>query len=225
MDAVDTLAPYLPPAAAALVVLARPTWSAARVGLTLAHEGGHALAALATGRRLSGIRLHTDASGVTVSRGRPTGVGMVVTAAAGYTAPSLMGLTGVALLAADRAALLLWGTVALLAAALLFTRNAYGLLVTAGVAAALAATAHAGDGRWQSLVGGGLVWFLLLGNLRTIVELARTRRRARGPGGAHSDADQLAALTKVPAPVWMLLFAAVAVAACYLAWQVGFAAG
>ena len=42
----------------------------------------------ATGRRLAGIRLHSDTSGLTVSRGKPTGIGMILTAAAGYTAPS-----------------------------------------------------------------------------------------------------------------------------------------
>ena len=51
-------------AALALVVVAvRPVWRVARHGVTIAHEGGHALVAVLVGRRLSGIRLHSDTSG------------------------------------------------------------------------------------------------------------------------------------------------------------------
>ncbi|MGB5951233.1 MAG: M50 family metallopeptidase, partial [Ornithinimicrobium sp.] len=46
-----------------------------RHGVTVLHEVGHAGIALLVGRRLSGIRLHSDTSGVTVSRGRPDGAG------------------------------------------------------------------------------------------------------------------------------------------------------
>ena len=45
----------------------------ARHVVTIVHEGAHGLAAWATGRQLAGIRLHSDTSGVTVSRGRATG--------------------------------------------------------------------------------------------------------------------------------------------------------
>ncbi len=53
-------------------------WPRTRHVVTIAHEGAHAMAALASGRRLAGIRLHSDTSGLTVSRGRTTGPGMVV---------------------------------------------------------------------------------------------------------------------------------------------------
>ena len=75
-------------------VVPHTAWRLARNAITIAHEGGHGLIALLTGRRLDGIRLHSDTSGLTVSRGKPTGLGMVLTAAAGYTAPSLLGLGG-----------------------------------------------------------------------------------------------------------------------------------
>src|SRR5690606_9258003 len=83
-------------ALAALAVVVDGAWRWTRGVVTIAHEAGHALAALATGRRLTGIRLHSDTSGLTLSVGRPTGPGMVVTAAAGYVSPSLVGLAGVA---------------------------------------------------------------------------------------------------------------------------------
>ena len=70
---------------AAVLVLSPTLWGRSRHAVTIAHEGAHGLAALVTGRRLSGIRLHSDTSGLTVSAGRPAGPGMVLTAAAGYT--------------------------------------------------------------------------------------------------------------------------------------------
>ena len=38
-------------------------WRVSRNAITIAHEGGHGLIALLTGRRLDGIRLHSDTSG------------------------------------------------------------------------------------------------------------------------------------------------------------------
>ncbi len=109
-------------------VLPFGVWHVTRNAVTIAHEGGHGLVALLSGRRLQGIRLHSDTSGLTVSRGKPHGLGMVLTAAAGYTAPSLLGLAGAALLAAGHITALLWGAVVLLVAMLVMIRNAYGVL-------------------------------------------------------------------------------------------------
>src|SRR5439155_162713 len=84
--------------------------------ITIAHEGGHALVAVLAGRRLRGIRLHSDTSGLTLTRGRPTGPGMVLSLLAGYLTPSLLGVAGAVLLAAGRITLLLWLALALLLA-------------------------------------------------------------------------------------------------------------
>ena len=54
-------------AAALVAVVARPGWVLARNAITIAHEGGHALVAVLAGRRLKGVRLHSDTSGLTVS--------------------------------------------------------------------------------------------------------------------------------------------------------------
>ena len=51
--------------AALLVVSVNGSWRLARNAITIAHEGGHALVSLLSGRRLDGIRLHADTSGVT----------------------------------------------------------------------------------------------------------------------------------------------------------------
>jgi hypothetical protein len=77
---------------ALLLVLSSGPWRLARHVLTIVHEAGHALVAVLAGRRLEGILLHSDTSGVTVSRGKRTGPGMVFTSLAGYPAPALLGL-------------------------------------------------------------------------------------------------------------------------------------
>ena len=121
--------------AAALAVVVDAVWRWSRGVVTIAHEAGHAVAAIATGRRLTGIRLHSDTSGLTLSVGRPRGFGMIVTAAAGYVSPSLVGLAGVALLAVDRVTVMLWAAAAVLVAMLVMVRNLYGaltLVVTGG---------------------------------------------------------------------------------------------
>ena len=58
---------------ALVVVLNTPAWRLAGKVITIAHEGGHALVSVLSGRRLDGIRLHADSSGVTYSRGRRAG--------------------------------------------------------------------------------------------------------------------------------------------------------
>jgi len=77
---------------ATLVVAAPRIWPVARHAITLVDEGSHAGVAVLTGRRLAGIRLHSDASGLTVSLGRSRGPGIVATAAAGHVGPGVLGL-------------------------------------------------------------------------------------------------------------------------------------
>ncbi|MEU9511617.1 M50 family metallopeptidase [Micromonospora sp. NPDC048169] len=192
------------------VVVARLPWRIARNAVTIAHEGGHALVALLTGRRLHGIRLHSDTSGLTLSAGRPTGPGMILTLLAGYVAPSLLGLGGAWLLAGNRITLLLWFAVALLLAMLVMIRNLFGvlsLLVTGGV---VLAVSWYTSPEVQAAFAWTSVWFLLIGGVRPVFELHRQRARGRMP---QSDADQLARITPFPALFWVGLFLLVTVGA------------
>ncbi|GAA2515854.1 M50 family metallopeptidase [Streptomyces gobitricini] len=194
-------------AVAALAVTApHRLWRVSRNAVTIAHEGGHGLIALLTGRRLDGIRLHSDTSGLTVSRGRPTGLGMVLTAAAGYTAPSLLGLGGAWLLAAHRITLLLWVATALLLAMLVMIRNAYGVLTVVVTGAAFLLVSWLTEPDVQAAFAYSAVWFLLLGGVRPVFELQGKRRHGGAP---DSDADQLSRLTHVPAALWLFFFHAV----------------
>jgi hypothetical protein len=158
-------------AVAGLLVLSPTLWRLTRHAVTIAHEGAHGAVALAAGRRLSGIRLHSDTSGLTVSAGKPTGLGMVLTCFAGYVGPGLFGLGAAALLAAGHAVGLLWALLMLLALLLVQIRNWYGLwsvLVTAGVV--FAATwwlPTEGQAAFAALA----TWFLLLAAPRAVAGL------------------------------------------------------
>ncbi|MCX4513142.1 M50 family metallopeptidase [Streptomyces sp. NBC_01619] len=196
-------------AAAALALVAvvpHALWRPSRNAITIAHEGGHGLIALVTGRRLQGIRLHSDTSGLTVSRGKPTGLGMILTAAAGYTAPPLLGLGGAWLLAAHRITLLLWVATALLIAMLVMIRNLYGALTVILTGAAFLLVSWLTEPAVQAAFAYAAVWFLLLGGVRPAFELQAKRRHGGAP---DSDADQLARLTHVPPAMWFFLFHAV----------------
>jgi hypothetical protein len=189
---------------ALVLVLTPATWPRVRLGVTVVHEAGHALVAVLVGRRLRSIRLHSDTSGLTVSRGRPRGPGVVAMLAAGYLAPALLGLVAALLLAAGHSVGLLWLLVLLAAAMVLWVRNGYGLLVLlAGGAGVLCVTWYA-EGAVQSVAAYLIAWLLLLAAPRPLVELLRAGRRR----GRTSDPDQLAQLTRVPAVLWILLLLA-----------------
>ena len=82
-------------------------------------------------------------------------------------------------------------------------RNFYGLwavLLTGAVVAGVTAWLPPAG---QAAFAAAVTWFLLLAAPRTVLELQRARRRRAAP---DSDADQLAALTGLPALGWVGLF-------------------
>ncbi|MEV4412846.1 M50 family metallopeptidase [Catellatospora sp. NPDC049609] len=204
-------APEQPPfgvvAGAALIALAlvmvNTIWRVVRNAITIAHEGGHAAAAVLTGRRLRGIRLHSDTSGLTIMKGRPTGLGMIVTLLAGYLTPSLLGLGGAALLDRGYVRLLLWLCLLLLVPILIMIRNFYGLLLVVATGAAVFAVSWYATAPWQALFAYTGVWFLLIGGVRPVVEVQLHRRRG---SGMRSDPDQLAGITRLPGGFWVFVF-------------------
>ena len=185
------------------LVLIPQAWRITRHVVTISHEGGHALVAVLTGRRLMGIRLHADTSGVTLSRGRPSGPGMVAMLAAGYLAPAIAGRGAALLLASGHSLALLWLAVGWLALMLLQIRNAYGLVVLLVCGAAAALVSWYLPGSTVSLLAYLLTWVLLLAAPKPVLELMAQRRRGQARG---SDVDQLTRLTRVPALLWELGF-------------------
>jgi len=200
--------------AALVVVLNTGSWRLAGKVITIAHEGGHALVSVLSGRRLEGIRLHADSSGVTYSRGRRHGPGLVITAAAGYVTPSLLGAGAAALLAARHQTVLLWLALVLLAVTFLAIRNAFGALAVLATAGGVYAVSYFASAAVQAGFAYLAAWFLLLGGMRPALELAHRRRR--GSRAGVSDADQLARLTGVSRGVWVAAFILVCTAALAL---------
>lgn len=193
---------------ALVLVMYGRSWRVSRNVITIAHEGGHAVAAVLTGRRLQGIRLHSDTSGLTLIRGKGSGLGMVLTLAAGYMAPPLLGVGGAALLASGRITLLLWLSILLAALMLVMIRNVFGVISVVVTGALLFGISWFADPQWQAVFAYAAVWFLLIGGVRPVLEVQRQRRR---DATRSSDPDQLAGVTHAPAVLWVALFLLVGV--------------
>jgi hypothetical protein len=199
-----------------VLVVAQPLWPVTRLLVTVAHEGGHAVAAVLTGRRLQGIRVHRDTSGLTLSRGRPRGAGMVATLLGGYLGPAVAGVGAAALLATGRSLGVLWLLVAVGVWLLLQVRNAYGFAVLLLGGAGIAAISWWLPPAAQSSLAYLITWVLLVAAPKPVFELARQRRAG---AARDSDVDQLATLTRVPGVVWMtvlLLLSATALLAGFV---------
>lgn len=135
---------------------------------------------------------------------------MVATAFAGYTTPPVLGLGAAALVATDEISAMLGLGILLLLATLVIIRNVFGAIAVIGVGAVLALVVGYGSTDLQYAFACFVTWFLIVGGLRTVVELQRKRLGRRSP---DSDADQLERLSGLPARLWIALFALVGLGA------------
>lgn len=190
-----------------VIIGSRATWPLVRHGITIAHEGAHALVATLFGRRLQGIRLHADTSGLTVSRGKPTGLGMIATAFAGYTGPAVLGVGAAAIVTAGHGIGLLWGLLAALVVMIVWIRNWFGLAVVLIGGGLLFTAVWWAPEPVQVILATAVAWFLLLGALRPVIEMQQQRREHLRRGRRlTSDADALGRLTWFSAGVWVGIF-------------------
>ena len=197
-------------ALALAVVVSAWTWPRARTVVTIVHEGGHAVVALVTGQRKVRVKLYRDTAGETLSTGAGRGVGIALTAAAGYPAPSLVGLGAAVLLTIGHLTGMLLLGLLLLVALAIAVRNLYGMLAVLATAGTVAGVCLYASAAVQAGFGYTMTWFLLFGGVRPVVELHRERRRGRN---WRTDADQLARLTHLPGGAWVVVFGIFAVAA------------
>ena len=186
-------------------LLLLPTWPRVKHGITIVHEAGHGFAATITRRRLAGIRLHSDTSGLTVSVGRSRGPGMTLTLLAGYPAPSVAGVLVAVAVSGGHAAAALWGALVLLLLVLLQIRNWFGLWSVLVCGVLVGAVTWFADPAWRMRAALALAALLVLGGLRAAVELPAAR-------GRNSDADQLARITHLPVGLWLFVFVVAALA-------------
>lgn len=195
--------------AVAVVVSVPAIWSKARQAATIVHEMGHALVGSIFGRKIDGIALHSDTSGVTTSRGKPYGVGFLLSVLAGYPAPSFLGL-GMIWAATTNwsgAALTLFSVLMLIA--LWLCRNAIGFL-----SCTLALAVSTALWWWgtppvvaNAVLSVGI--FMVIAGFRCCLDLWKAHQDSEGE---TSDAGQASSLTIiVPASVWIVFFFAISI--------------
>ena len=203
--------------AAAALSVPRRSWRYFGLLATATHEMGHAVAAVVSGQRLSGIRLRLDHSGTTTTYSRSR-LASAWSCFWGYPVPALVGAMFV------WCGFNGWGPAAItggglaLAASLLFLRNLAGVLITAAAIAGTLLLILLVPEAFVGHVAVILGLALLVAAVRDLVKLAHVhvRRRERL---ASSDAYLLWRATSVPSAVWIFLFAALVAGSWLWAWQ------
>ncbi len=185
-------------ALAGVIVAVRPLWVALRPVITVVHELGHGLVGLLCGRRFTGVVIHGDMSGHTVTAGRPHGPGLVLTTLAGYPMPALVGAAMITAALAGRGALVLLVTLAALSVALIRSRSVFTVVTVVALLAAVGVLWWSEDVVATSTLAAALGVFLLVGAWRQFGAVARHGDRRDDPGA-------LAAITSLPTLVWKLV--------------------
>jgi hypothetical protein len=189
---------------ALLLVVFTGSWAGSIV--TVAHEGGHMLLSVITFRGFSTFELADGGGGSTNVSDTSWGVGDLLMRAAGYLTPPLLGLAGAAVLVAGNA----WGVLAvsvfLLTIAFLYAGNPLANVVTLVAVVGVVLTLWLGSPLLQLTVAVLLVWWMLMGGVRSAVIMSRR---------APSDAYWLARRTWIPALVWQAFWVTVAIVCLY----------
>jgi len=166
--------------------------------VTMAHEGGHMITSLMTGRGVRRFELTGKDDRVDGLTGTTTidglGASDIIIGFSGYPAPSLAGLGGAYAIARGNAWGVLWVGIVLLLPLLLVRSNDLALALTLIALGGIMWATIAGGRTVQAAVAVGLVWLLLIGGLRRVV-LDNVRA---------SDAANLSRWTWIPAPFWFL---------------------
>ena len=181
-----------------------------RLFVTFIHEGGHALAALITGNHVYGLQVAPNGSGLTYTSGGNVLARMLVSSA-GYLGAMAYGALLLVLIrrAVAARAVLVGSAVFVLGLTLLYgfpnvftivagVLLAAGLVVAARYASPIAANFLVAFLAVQCIVGA-------LFDLRTLIFLSAPFRTV------HTDAQNMAAATHLPALFWALAWTALAV--------------
>lgn len=187
---------------ALLLVVFTGSWAASIV--TVAHEGGHVVLALLSGRDPSGFVVNEgDGGGGATAFKAGWGVSLIFIGLAGYLTPPLLGLAGANLVLAGKSWSVLWASVILLIGSFLHARGLFTNVVVVLVGAGIGWVAVTGSEDLQALLAVTLVWIMLLGGIRSLL--------GQGFGKSGSDAAELSNDTWIPAILWVALFWFVAI--------------
>jgi Peptidase M50B-like len=167
-------------------------WLLARHVNTIAHEGAHAIAGSAVGRRIVGVKLQRNATGATaVSGGKVPG--SVTTSVAGYLGPSAFGLGAAKLIEVRHSVAVLWLTLLLLLCLLVVLRSVFSFVPVLITGALLYLVARYASEGVDTVTAYGVAWFLLLSGVRVVIE----------HGASAADARSLARLTHIRPAFWV----------------------
>jgi hypothetical protein len=195
----------------------RRSWRYVGLLATATHELGHAFAAVTSGQRLSGIRLRFDHSGTTTTFSRSK-LATVWSCFWGYPVPAVVGAAfvwcgfngwGPAAIAASAV---------ILAATLVFLRNAAGFLIAIGAILGCIALIFLVPAGFVGHTAVMLGLVLLVGAVRDLIKLTHVHLRRRDRL-ATSDAYLLFRATAVPSGIWILLFTVIVAGSWLVAWQ------
>jgi hypothetical protein len=203
-------------AAATALSIPRTSWRYFGLLATATHELGHAVAAVTSGQRLSGIRLRLDHSGTTTTYSRSR-VAAAWSCFWGYPVPALVGAAFVWCGVTGWGAAAMAASVVVLAASMLFLRNVAGFLITITAMAGAAALTFLAT---ASVAGHAAVIFglaLLVAAVRDLAKLTHVHLRRRDRLGS-SDAYLLYRATAVPSAVWITIFGALVAGSWLAAW-------
>ena len=194
-------------AAAALLTIPRPVWRWFGLFVTFVHELGHAFAALMTGQMIKGIQLRFDHSGQMRSMGSSR-FAAAWTGFWGYPVPAAAGALLVWAAFNGWAGFALSTGALILLAALLFIRNAQGLIIALGCTGVSVLLVWFASPVAVSCTTLGTGIALLAGAVRdwfNVLSVHTRRRRSL----QSSDAFILYQRTGVPSAIWLAAYAAV----------------
>jgi len=189
-------------------VLAVPMFFAGRYLTVIAHEGGHALLAVAVFRLVKSITIKTNASGGTVPD-KDVWPFYILVGAFGYLGPSLFGLLAAWLLLHDPAETVLWGSIAFLAVMLLATRGFFGPLLIICLMVVLYQIVTKAEPAMVALVAHVWTWFLLISGVqRMLIFMRNGSYNDKG-----NDTERLAQGTLLPRYLWGVILLVGSIAA------------
>lgn len=162
-----------------------------------------------TFRKVSGIKLHSDTSGLTITKGKKYGLGAVLTLASGYTAPGLAGLLLSYLLSEGYLNLALFIVGVSILLLLVMIRNLWGLLILLPLTIGVYFLFCLSESLQVSILT-FLTTFLVVGSLKPVFELYINRRMT---DERDNDADLLRSITLLPYHFWILFFLLVTIVA------------
>lgn len=198
-----------------------------RLFVTLMHEAGHAIAAVATGGSVQNLVVNSDGSGSVFSYSS-SWFGRLATSSAGYLGTTVFGvlllvlirlnftpgrvLAGLGIFAG--LITIVFGLVSPVLNILFFTTDLYDVIFTTIVGMLLSASLIVGgiflNRKWASFAVAFLSIQLILNALSDLKTVFFMNAPLVGTGG-HNDALNMADITGIPAIVWVVIWIAISI--------------